>query len=110
MEELLTRIGDFQTVADIFKQLSDTSRLRIFWLLCHSKKCVSEIAADMDMTNPAVSHHLRQLKSAGLIIGQREGKEVYYEAADSETAHELHIIIEQVMSITCPDFEHQDRD
>ncbi len=61
----------------------------------------------MDMSNPAVSHHLRQLKGAGLIAGKREGKEVYYKAAETETARELHEIIEQVMSITCPDFEHE---
>lgn len=108
MKELLSKVGDFQKVSDIFKQLSDTSRLRIFWFLCHQEKCVSEIAELTEMTNPAVSHHLRQLKAAGLINGRRDGKEVYYQAADTETAHELHEIIEQVMSITCPDFEHED--
>ena len=97
MEELLSRINDFQTVSDVFKQLSDTSRLRIFWLLCHQEKCVSEIAELMDMTNPAVSHHLRQLRSADLVAGQRVGKEVYYKAADTETARKLHEIIEQVI-------------
>ncbi len=107
MKEQLSRIRDFETVADVFKQLSDTTRLRIFWLLCHREKCVSEIASLMDMSNPAVSHHLRQLKGAGLIEGKREGKEVYYKAAGTETARELHEIIEQVMSITCPDFEHE---
>ncbi|MBP5224313.1 MAG: winged helix-turn-helix transcriptional regulator [Lachnospiraceae bacterium] len=107
MKEQLSRIRDFQTVADVFKQLNDTTRLRIFWLLCHREKCVSEIAQLMDMSNPAVSHHLRQLKGAGLITGRREGKEVFYKAAETETARELHEIIEQVMSITCPDFGHE---
>ena len=103
----LLRGGDFGTAAELFRLLADGSRLRIFWLLCHREKCVSEIASLMDMSNPAVSHHLRQLKGAGLIEGKREGKEVYYKAAGTETARELHEIIEQVMSITCPDFEHE---
>ena len=33
-------VENFQTVADIFKQLGDGSRIRIFWLLCHCEECV----------------------------------------------------------------------
>jgi len=54
------------------------------------------------MSSPAVSHHLRQLKNAGLIVSRREGKEVYYKAADTEQSRLLHIMIEQVLKITCP--------
>lgn len=54
----------------------------------------------MDMSSPAVSHHLRQLKNAGLIVSRREGKEVYYKAADTEQSRLLHIMIEQVLKIT----------
>ena len=35
LESQLSRIDDFQIVAEVFKQLGDTSRVRIFWLLCH---------------------------------------------------------------------------
>ena len=69
---------NFQTVADVFKQLSDGSRIRIFWLLCHCEECVINLSAMVQMSSPAVSHHLRQLKAAGLIVNRREGKEVYY--------------------------------
>ena len=56
----------------------------------------------MDMSSPAVSHHLRQLKAVGLITSKREGKEMYYKAADTEEAHLLHKAIEKLMRITCP--------
>ena len=98
----LTHTERFEIAADIFKQLSDTTRLRIFWMLCHCEECVINISAMMDMSSPAVSHHLRQLKSAGLIVSRREGKEVYYKAADTEQSRLLHIMIEQVLKITCP--------
>ena len=94
---------DFQTVADIFKQLCDRSRIRIFWLLCHCEECVINQAAITGMTSPAVSHHLRQLRTGGLIVSRREGKEVYYRAADTETAQTLHRMIERMVEIACPE-------
>ena len=97
-----SKVDNFQIVADSFKILGDTTRIRIFWALCHCEECVINISAMMDMSSPAVSHHLRQLKSAGLIVSRREGKEVYYRAADTEESHLLHIMIEQVLKITCP--------
>lgn len=93
---------NFQTVAEIFKQLGDGSRIRIFWLLCHCEECVINISAMVDMSSPAVSHHLKQLKSAGLIISRREGKEVYYKAAGTEQAQTFHQMIEWLVKLACP--------
>lgn len=102
LKEELAAVQDFQTVADVFKQLGDTSRLRIFWLLCHCEECVVNISALMDMTTPAVSHHLRQLKAGGLIESRRDGKEVYYRAANTDRTLLLHDVTEKVMRIVCP--------
>ncbi len=93
---------NFQTVAEIFKQLGDGSRIRIFWLLCHCEECVINISAMVDMSSPAVSHHLKQLKAAGLIISRRSGKEVYYKAADTEQAQTFHQMIEWLVKLACP--------
>ena len=105
-EELLASMWSresFETVSSLFKQLSDTTRLRIFWVLCHSEECVINLAAIMNMSSPAVSHHLRLLKEAGLVVTRREEKEVYYKVADTEEASLLHTMIEQLEHITCPD-------
>lgn len=102
LQEQLDQIDYFQTVAEVFKQLGDTTRIRIFWLLCHCEECVLNISALMKMSSPAISHHLRPLKNSGLIISRREGKEVYYRAADTQESRLLHEMIEQVMEITCP--------
>lgn len=102
LKEQLANQESFQSVANIFKLLDDTSRVRIFWLLCHCEECVINISAMMDMISPAVSHHLRQLKASGLVVSRRDGKEVYYKAAETEESQLLHLVIEKVMEISCP--------
>ena len=106
LKTTLDKTDTFQTVADMFKLLGDSSRIRIYWLLCHCEECVINISALVDMTSPAVSHHLRQLKDKGLIVSRRDGKEVYYKAADTEQSHLLHLTIEKIMEITCPESAH----
>ena len=91
-DEIL-RVEDYQTVSQLFKQLGDASRLRIFWLLCHNEVCGTELAAIVEMTPPAVAH---------LLVSRREGKEVYYRAADTAQAQAMHHMIEEMMEISCP--------
>ena len=105
LQESVETIGGFQTVADIFKLLSDSSRVRIFWLLCHCEECVVDLSATVGMSPPAVSHHLRQLRESGLVVSRRVGKEVCYRAAESERAQLLHRMIERTMEISCPEEE-----
>ena len=102
MREQIPGPEAFQIVADLFKQMGDLSRVRIFWLLCHCEECVINISSLMEMSSPAVSHHLKQLKMTGLIISRRDGKEVYYKAADTVQAQMLHHMIEQAIEISCP--------
>ena len=104
MSQLMDHIPEsenFQTTANIFKQLSDPTRIRILWILCHCEECVINISAMMDMSSPAVAHHLRLLRSSGLIEAHREGKETYYRASKSKKAQTLHHMIEQIMDISC---------
>lgn len=101
--EAMPKEEDFQIVSDLFKLLCDRSRVRIFWLLCHCEECVINLSSIVGMSSPAVSHHLRQLKNSGLIVSRREGKEVYYRAADTEQAQLLHHMIEKMVEIACPD-------
>lgn len=102
LREQLENTENFEIVANVFKLLDDTSRIRIFWLLCHFEECVINISAMTDMKSPAVSHHLHQLKNSGLIVSRRDGKEVYYKAADTEQCRLLHHYIENIMEISCP--------
>ncbi len=93
---------EFSAIADTFKLLGDSSRVRLFWLLCHCEECVLNLSAMLEISSPAVSHHLKLLKASGLIVKRREGKEVYYKAAETEQAEALHHMIEKVVKIACP--------
>lgn len=103
---VMPKTTDFLEAADLFRQLGDGTRLQILWLLSHSEQCVLNIAAAVDMSAPAVSHHLKGLRQSGLIVSRRAGKEVYYKLADTNEAHLLHHMIDALFQITCPKGEH----
>lgn len=92
----------FDKVSDTFQLISDPTRLKILWLLCHCEACVNNIAVSVGMSAPAVSHHLRLLKQSGLLESRREGKEMYYKLADTQEACLLHKSIDDIFDINCP--------
>ena len=71
-----------QPMADIFKVLSDPTRIRILALLAREEMCVSCIAEGLNMTHSAISHQLRLLRAANLVKFSKEGKEVIYSLDD----------------------------
>lgn len=65
-------------IAEFFKALSDETRLKIIDMLSQQEMCVCEIIDKLQMSQPAVSHHLKILRQAGLVVDSREGKWIYY--------------------------------
>ena len=98
----MPKSSDFEKVSMTFQLISDPTRLKILWFLCHHETCVNNIAATVEMSSPAVSHHLRLLKQAGLISARRDGKEMYYKLSDTPEATLLHRAIDDVFDIQCP--------
>ena len=103
IHRMLSHADHFDAAAELFRQLSDPTRVRIFWVLCHREECVINLAAMFFMSSPAVSHHLRSLSECGLIVSRRDGKEAYYKAADTEEAQLLHVVVERTMEVACPE-------
>ncbi len=106
LEELLEKLpGEAagMKAAELFSFLSDSTRLRILWLLCHSEECVTDIAAAVFMSPPAVSHHLRLMKQAGLIKARREGKEMLYTLEKTKEASLVHKMVDDVFDMQCPE-------
>lgn len=107
--ETINQHRSFEEVADAFALISDSTRLKIFWLLCHTEDCVINIAAAIEMSSPATSHHLKVLKTAGLIESRKDGKEVYYRMSDTDQAMQLHKSIDALLQIVCPNFLSEQR-
>ena len=102
----LLNAEQFNITAEFFKTLSDPTRIRLFWLLCHREECIINLSALLDISSPALSHHIKDLKESKLIICRRDGKEVYYKAADTEVCRLMHHMVEQIMEISCPENSH----
>jgi ArsR family transcriptional regulator, arsenate/arsenite/antimonite-responsive transcriptional repressor len=73
-----------QDIVNIYKALSDETRLRIIKLLAHGELCVCDIVASLDIIQPKISFHLGVLKEAGLVKDRRVGKWIHYRLDDSE--------------------------
>jgi DNA-binding transcriptional ArsR family regulator len=78
-------MDEIEQLAEIFKALSDPTRLRLVKLLsecslgkCEGALCVNALAHVLGVTQSAVSQHLRVLRQAGLVRGERRGSFVHY--------------------------------
>ncbi len=69
-------------MAEFFKVLGDSTRIRIICALFESELCVCDIANVLGMTQSAISHQLKTLKQARLVKSRREGKVMYYTLDD----------------------------
>lgn len=65
-------------LAELLKALADETRLTILTMLQDGEMCVCEIMDALPFSQPAVSHHLKILRQAGLITDRRQGKWIYY--------------------------------
>ncbi|MBE6071446.1 MAG: winged helix-turn-helix transcriptional regulator [Clostridium butyricum] len=74
-------------LAELFKAFGDSTRVKIICALFESDMCVCDLAAILGVSQSAVSHQLRTLKSARLVKFRREGKVIYYSLDDEHIKH-----------------------
>ena len=70
-------------LADLFRLMGDPTRLRIILTCLDVPISVGDIAARLDLSPSLVSHHLRLLKAARVLRGERRGKQIFYSALDA---------------------------
>lgn len=82
VKESIPKEETLNELADLFKVFGDATRIKIICALFQSEMCVCDIAFLLQMTQSAISHQLRVLKSARLVKYRKEGKVVYYSLDD----------------------------
>ena len=76
-KELITGLSEF------FKIFADPTRLRILDLLLEGEKCVKEISDTLDVSQSAISHQLKTLRSSNLVKTNKKGQTVNYSISDN---------------------------
>ena len=88
IQDAITRNSElFEELADLYKIFGDSSRVKILVALTQSEMCVGEISEFLSITQSAVSHQLRILKTSNLVKSRRDGKNVIYSLADEHIKH-----------------------
>lgn len=89
-------------LADLFRLLGDPTRLRIVIACLDEPISVGDMAARLNLSLSLVSHHLRLLRAARIVRAERQGKQVFYSAADD---HIRGLVTDMVDHITEPGAE-----
>jgi DNA-binding transcriptional ArsR family regulator len=83
-------------LADLFRLLGDPTRLRIVLACLDERRAVGAIAQALGLSPSLVSHHLRLLRAARIVRAERQGKQVFYLAADRHISAMLAGMLEHV--------------
>ncbi len=89
VDKVMTEMPDEDTLyelSELFKVFGDSTRIRILYVLYEAEVCVCDLAEVLHMSQSAVSHQLKNLKSARLIKSRRVGKQVFYSLSDDHVA------------------------
>ena len=78
----MLEIDVISEISDNFKILGDPTRVQILYILAQRELCVCDLAAVLDISQSAISHQLRLLRSKNMVKYRKEGKMAYYYLAD----------------------------
>ena len=102
VEDTIKKMGDEEVLiklAEFFKILGDTTRVKILQALDKNEMCVCDIANVLGMTKSSISHQLSTLKKSGIVNCKKIGKEVFYTLDDEH--------VKQVFEVGFEHIEHK---
>ncbi len=86
----------FYKLAELFKIMGDSTRMKLLFALDKSDMCVNDIANLLNMSKSSISHQLAVLRNVGIVKYRREGKEVIYSLDDEHIKELFEVSIEHV--------------
>ncbi len=86
----------FNKLAEFFKILGDTTRVKILYALDQNEMCVCDIANVLGMSKSSISHQLRTLRISGIVKCRKQGKEVFYMLDDEHVKRVFEIGAEHI--------------
>lgn len=89
-------LPEIEGLSQIFKAFSDPSRLRILYALSTQEMCVCDLAALLEISESAVSHQLRLLRTMKLVANRREGNILYYRLVDNHVLALITLALEHL--------------
>lgn len=95
-KQQVLQMAKAQQMSDFFGVLADPNRLRLLSVLVDCEMCVCDLAAVLEMTESAVSHQLRTLRSMNLVKYRRDGRNIYYSLADNHVVNLYHEVAEHL--------------
>ncbi len=85
--------------AQLFSQLSSSTRIRLLSMLALDDLCVCELADALKISQPAVSHHLRLLRQSGVVRFKKVGKQVIYHISEGRMGMLTRHIINDIFTL-----------
>ena len=90
------RLKQAQKAAILLKQVSDLTRLQVILMLSEGEKHVGALCAELNQSQPAVSHHLALLRHGSIIAPRRQGKNNFYGLTDA--GEKLAAVVKEIMA------------
>jgi DNA-binding transcriptional ArsR family regulator len=90
------RLKQAQRAAMFLKQVSDPTRLQVILMLSKGERHVGDISDQLNMSQPAVSHHLALLRHGSIISPRRQGQNSFYGL--TEAGEKLAVVVQEIMT------------
>ena len=91
---------DEKRIAAIFKAFCDENRIRIIKLLRSGEKCACKLLEEINVTQPTLSHHMKILCDAEIVVGRKEGKWMYYSISE-QGAENAKKLLRELTTVSC---------
>ncbi len=99
VKSLMLSDEEIFTISDNFKVLGDPTRIRILYALTQKELCVCDLAAVLQMSQSAISHQLRLMRSKKMVKYRKDGKMAYYSLADEHVIKFVEMGVEHAKEI-----------